>query len=1155
MVASPMRLKRVNIFGFKTFADKTDVHLDGGLVAVVGPNGCGKSNLVDAILWGLGEGSAKQLRAQSGQDVIFNGSAQRKPVGFAEVALTFDNEDGGLPVDTNEVEIRRRINRAGDSEYFINRQSCRLRDILELLADSGLGRAGYAIVGQKEIDAALSASAEDRRAWIDEAAGVQRYRARKIESLRRLSQAEDHLSRVQDILTELEGQREPLREEAEVARRYKAAQEALQGLEIDLLAVEIAKAIETAKRAESTVAQQQTLIEKEEARAEEDRRELEAVEARLAEYRRSRERLTHEANDADRQKAHQLAEARSCEERIAGLRQLEGSLSEEEDVSARLLEETQKDVEEAMAEAASEEQRLEEFTQSVEGSARQLQERVTRLRELERELEQGRIARQRALREEAEAASREERARLLERERGETQEALPELREAVAGAEADLAKLEGASSEIRERQKALLATAREREQQIEAQAAEIRRKLAEGASLEGRIRGVESTLDSLEGMTQGPRAVLEAVQAGRLPDRYVSVSHAISTEPRLAVAIETALGAAQNDLIVPGDDEAKEAIRYLKENRAGRCTFQPISLMRPLRLTDDLLRASREKGILGRASELVRFEEAHRPVVESLLGRILVAENLDVALRLARTTGWNRIVTLDGEVVQSSGAVTGGTTGRIPHGAISRAAELEALRQSLQSLQKAVAGLEAKQRAEAAEREQLIEQASSLDAQLGEGRTELEDQRRFVSSLQAELRDAERSIGRIDHELAQLAAAPVGKTEVPDLDRLETERDVELREIAATRGDVEGAEDKLRELRERARAARARVDAAMRRLRSTEEQVRGRAAKKASIGPEIERLQESERRHRTAAEELAGKVERWNQEVAEVQRQEAANEQLQAALTIRVRDASANRLALQGTLHQAEVERARAETVRTASAERLLEEYGIEESEAVKRAETAEVPKDAHAVVARLRREMRAMGDVNLGAIEAYDRLTVRLDELSAQKEDVEQGMREVLASIRELDKLTRGKFSTTFEAVRQAFGATFQRLFGGGSGELRLSDPDNLLESGIEVEVTLPGKKRQPLALLSGGERSLCAAAFLFALLQVKPSPLVVLDEVDAPLDGRNVERFADLLVEFSETIQFIVITHNAVTTERAPVWLGVTMQDGVTTVVPARL
>ncbi|MEJ5169390.1 MAG: chromosome segregation protein SMC [Fimbriimonadales bacterium] len=1152
-----MRLKRVRIFGFKTFADRTDIDLSGDLIAIVGPNGSGKSNLVDAILWGLGEGSARQLRAQSGQDVIFNGSSRRKPVGYCEVTLLFDNEDGSLPIPTPEVAVTRRLNRAGQSDYMINRQPCRLKDILDLFADSGLGRAGYAIVGQKEIDQALAASAEDRRAWVDEAAGVQRYRARKTDSLRRLAAAQEHLSRTKDILREIEAQRDPLKAEAETARRYKAVLESLQRVEIGLLSRELAQANSEIQALEGALSRALELADSEARRA--DHLELEAQEIgeRLGELEKeleeSRTRLQASMTAAERAEGA----IRLCDQRLASLEELRSSLEQESETGGGRMAEAEEDAKAAQAALERETAFLANLQAELSGVDREAQALAEELRDLEAAIGQGRRAN--AERAKAQAALEHRRARLkeLKRELDGIDRTMPELQAAVeeakAAYEALLAEAKASEQEIQRLRGELGKVTRLIEEEEQA----TRKLLAEQAALEGRRRGIESTIESHEGLQQGARAVLAAVEAGRLPDAFQPVGEALEVDKRHATAIDTALGGAANDLIVPSEREAKAAIEWLKANRAGRATFQPLTLVRPVAITEDLRRLTRQPGVVGRATDLVRCDPAVRPVVDSLLGRILVVETLDDALRLARTSGWSRLVTLDGEVVHSSGAVTGGVASRSAFGMVQRKAELA---DTVRALEELAARIEERRKSSGAlhrQVEELRDGIANLQRQIAEGQSERDDAKRWSDRVSSELHSAERERERLVREHATLSSESEDLPAAVNVAELETRRDEVVRALAARSADAEAAQRLLREAEQRIEEAGQRKQAADRRVASLTEGQAARERRLVAIGPERERIlaeRDQAARRREEAEQARLRAEERLREGSE--RREILLAKRTELLT-EAKQARAGAQASADGAHQAELSRARWEGRRAAALQRLLEDYGLTEDEALRMAESVNLPDDAAALVSRLRRELRAMGDVNLGAIEAYERLTARAEELSAQVEDIEEGIRQVETGIRELDRLTQDRFAATFERLEAAFAETFAKAFGGGEGSLRLTSPGNLLETGIDIEVTLPGKKRQRLELLSGGERALCAAAFLFALLKVKPSPIVILDEIDAPLDGRNVERFIDLLQEFRSHTQFILITHNHVTILAADNWIGVTMQgrDGVSTIVPVNV
>jgi len=1150
-----MRLKRVKIFGFKTFADKTEMSLDGDIIAIVGPNGCGKSNFVDAILWGLGEGNARQLRAQNNQDVIFNGSTKRRPLGYAEVTLLFDNEDRFLPIPTAEVAISRRLSRSGESEYSINRQPCRLRDILDLLADSGLGRSGYAIVGQKEVDQALAASAEDRRAWVDEAAGVQRYRARKLESLKRLSVAHEHLGRVNDILREIESQREPLREEAEAARRYKAAMNSLRQVESGLLIREIATAIQEVADQEKAIERALKLIAEEEQRAEILERQVRSIGENISLLEQEMDTIRGLQQGALTALERAESAIRLCDQKLESLSDLEANFGEEAESSRRRIEEAESDLDKALQELRDEELAFERIKDECAGAGEEAKRLGKELLQLEKRLEEARALHAQKIKLEAEASLRKQRRREVRREIEGIKESLPELEQAVAEAQAAFSEKNGKVKQAETRAAEARKSLTRLNQEDDKDAQTVRRLLAERAALEGKRRGIEATIETHEGLAQGARAVIEAAKEGLLKGLYLPVGQAVDVQREHAVAIETALGGAANDLIVEHESDAKQAIELLKKHRLGRATFQPIPLVRPVNLSHDLQQVLNERGVIGRASELVACDPKHLPVIESLLGRVVVVEDLDSALRLAKTNGWSRLVTLEGEVVHGSGAVSGGLQAKQGFGFVHRKAELAEASKQIQALDQAVAEAEGRIRARSRERSNIEGMLATCEEQRLALVDDAEEAREWMQSLSDERAATIRSLQKLDAELAQLESTESPTVPVVDLPSIESERDALLKNAASRSADAEQAEEHLREAESRLRQAQSRVQHASRRLEAAKESSKVRQIKIENIGPQRERIQRD--RERAIREGDQAKKDKSEAENRLQKAQELKKAYLEESyrLTDQAKAARANALSCGDVVHQAELQRARADSKRALSLQRLFEEYNIGEDEAMEMVPNVDVPNDAAAVVSRLRREIKAMGDVNVGAIEAFERLTERCDHLSCQKADIEEGARQIEASIRELDKLTRERFTATFERLQVEFAEMFRKLFDGGEGHIVLTDPDNILESGIEIDVQMPGKKRQRLELLSGGERALCAVSFLFSLLKVKPSPLVVLDEVDAPLDGRNVDRFVEALREFQGVCQFIVITHNPTTIEAAPVWLGVTMSEpGVSTLVPAK-
>lgn len=1152
-----MRLKRVKIFGFKTFADRTEFELDGDMIAVVGPNGCGKSNIVDAILWGLGEPNARNLRAQTGQEVIFSGSARRKPLGFAEVTLLFDNEDGALGIDSPEVAITRRLTRSGDSEYQINRRTCRLRDIYELLADSGLGRAGYAIVSQKEIDAALAASPEDRRAWIDEAAGVQRYRVRRQEAFRRLDAAQLHLSRVEDILTEIETSREPLRLEAETAQRYRQIQEALREIESGLLVLELAGSVDELVELESRIASAGEKAAQESRQAEVLDAEAKRLTDRLAAVERELDRLRAQHQEAIARAERAQAQLELAEQRLKSLDDFEQTFADEFGAADHRRQEFESDLARAIEEEKVEVEGLQRLRVEVGGHSGDAQRLTSELEQAEKELGEARYAEAVRLKDEAERQHAKQRRKLALAEIGGIAQSVPELETAIREAESTLESLEAGEAKIRGELKSLREEGDRQRAATENAEGALRSLHHERAVLDGRRRGLEATLETHEGLAQGPRAVLTLVEHGKLDGDYVPVAQALDVEAQHATAIETALGASGHDLIVPDEGHAKRAIALLKEHRLGRATFQPLTLMRPRASTPDLNRVLGERGVVGLASDLVRCRPDHRPVIESLLGRTIVTETLDDSLRLAKTTGWSRLVTLDGEVVHSSGAVSGGHSGRQTSGIVHRQAELKAIEQELKDLDLKIAATEKTAQTATTARDERKDSEEKLRQAIEDGRQDLEDARTWLANLRHELQGALKSKAKLEAELAELATENGGSAPTYDLAALEARRDDLLKQLAARSADAGQAAERLRDAEMRVNQAVQRREIAGRKLAHATEADEHRARKASGLEIDRERTREEIRKRGqelvqaesdrdAAAESVAGAVER---------KRELSEEEV--LVREKAREAERNAASCADLAHQAEVARARADARRASALERLLDEYGLTQEDALARAHETVVPEDAALLVAKMRRELRSMGDVNLGAIEAYQRLTERFEELDARRSDILAGKAEVESSIRVLDQLTRDRFAETFAKVQEAFAHLFHKVFeGDGEGHLRLTNPDDLLATGVEVEVTIPGKRRQRLELLSGGERAMSACAFLFALLHVKPSPLVVLDEVDAPLDGRNVERFIALLREFTDRTQFILITHNNVTIEAADIWFGVTMQEpGVTSLIPLRL
>jgi chromosome segregation protein len=1181
-----VQLKKLQLLGFKTFADKTEIELDTGLTAIVGPNGSGKSNLVDALLWVLGEQNPRLLRGNNAQDVIFAGSDKRKPLGMAEVKLTVDNSDGTLPINFAEVTITRRIYRSGESQYLLNGATCRLKDIVELFMDTGVGKGAYSFVSQSEIDAVLSARPEDRRELFEEAAGIKKYRVKKREALRKLESAETNLNRVRDILHELEGQREPMERQAQAARRYLGLQERLHEIEVGLLVSELKKA-----DYELYAGRQER---------EDDQVQLLAVEAELARLERLAEdvgqRLAQAEGEMEAVRINQqnaLSTVERTESRLTLMtergktaartqEQLAEELKDLADRIARLTDSIAIDREDRDTAETDETARRHEWA-AQKAALAELEAAVsTALREIEaRQSERLRLAQERAGREAALKAAEDRlrdtitRAERLAAEAAALAESLTEAqarrRQALEARDAQQAQ-RAERAEARGRIETQIREAQTEQSRTRASLDVSRRHQAEQSS---RLATLTEMQENHEGFYQGVRAVLNAVRQNQLRGHYRAVVDLLTVPERYRVAIEVALGGSLQDVVTETESEAKAGIEWLKRNRAGRATFLPLPLLRPGKSLD--LRQSRDlSGIEGVATDLIEFAPQYDSVALLLLGRVLVVADMDAGIAASRgMSGWSKIVTLEGELLTPGGALTGGSLqGRGVH-LVGRKGEMDDLRALLPLTR--------------AEVDRLAAQAESLTQRLTELEAERSRLTREEAALQAQLAAMESAIGAADRECARMEQERANRENAQaalttQIAALQADQEKLTDLLATGREQNDSADDALASLNDETRALIARRDECriravaleveVSRLREKREGLTRTLATDRMTLTSLEQQRDMKLSQRSSAAN-AGTEAEGERERLTAQREEARRHlaQVEAEVTQwrdrrqtllaesfannnAIKEAMERRTAITRNLHETELRMARLEMQIAQAAERLRDEYNIDREEALARPDDVVVDKNTAIEVGRLRRELRGMGQVNTGAVGEYERLTERYDFLSGQRSDLEKGRASLLATIAEIDESTRGVFMETFEAVRTEFDRLFTRLFEGGSTKLLLTNPEDLLETGIEVIAQPPGKKPQSLSLLSGGERALTATALLFAFLAVKPSPFVLLDEVDAPLDGANVEKYTHLVHEFSRRSQFLLITHNPVTMEAAPTWYGVTMKEpGVSSVLSYRV
>ena len=1172
-----MRLKELEIQGFKSFPDKTKITIGEGITGVVGPNGSGKSNISDSIRWVLGETSSKQLRGSGKmEDVIFGGTQSRGAMGFASVALTIDNSDHGLDMDADEVTIGRRYYRSGESEYSINGQNVRLKDVYELLLDTGIGRDGYAIVGQGRIAEIVGAKSAERREIFEEASGIAKYRYRKNEAERRLEAAEGNLERLRDILGELEKRVGPLKRDSEKAQQFLELSERRKSLEVTLW-------VDAIRRANDTVRDQQRKFEAAQADYERLSRQLDEFDEKSAALREEAQQLVLQVEQAN-------ADIRAVTEANAGSESEIAVLKNESEHSRFRIDEATGELERAgqgrqsiETEAAGHKAAIEKLHGEVAALDARVAELRTELRALEekaaasgqrRDVIDAAIARLQdtATAAKVRAASAQSAKEAAAQRLDEAKQQAVELENSAAAAEEEKRRAERRLKDAEEAVtrndniKAGLKLKLESRRRQQAEAADALQKAdKERSNTSQRIHILEDLERNMDGYQQSVKAVMRAAAGRRLRGIIGPVAGILTVEKGYETAIETALGFALQNIVVEDQGCARAAIGFLKDERAGRATFLPLDTVQGSRFTGRLT------GTAEVAADLVKCDPRYQHIIDNLLGRIIVVEDLSEASTVAKNLGYrNRIVTLDGQVINAGGSFTGGSTARSV-GVFSRKQELDELRTRLVKLEKKRADAEKELEARKAEVDNLTAQLSGAEAEGMNASSErlrasleldrltaavaqheentrslaaeIEAQQAAVTQNETACAEAEAAQGKAEAELntynaelAELGESTGGLTAEREritnelsenqMQRLANEKDIGLHEAA-----LEGLQSRTGEAEARARELNAAIEAA-----------------KAKIEANTLRIAEIERTRGENKEKIAAAEETIRTANAARMEKEAAV----ARLGQENRALTDERERMSGEMARLAERRTAAENELNDTNTKLWEEYQLTAGEAKELCVEFESLTELRRSVAEVRGKIRGLGNVNVGAIEEYKEVKERYDFLKAQVTDVEKAKSELTRMIAELCSEMEELFTTSFKQINTHFQQIFKELFGGGHARLYLSDESNVLESGIEIEVSPPGKVIKNLSALSGGEQALVAISIYFAILNVNPAPFCFLDEIEAALDDVNVARYAQYLRRMTDHTQFIVITHRRGTMEAADVLYGVTMQeDGVSKIL----
>lgn len=1178
-----MFLKRLEIVGFKSFAERVSIDFVTGVTAVVGPNGSGKSNITDAIRWVLGEQSVKSLRGGKMEDIIFAGSDSRKPLNFAEVALTLDNEDHFLPIDFNEVCITRRVYRTGESEFYINKQSCRLKDITDLLMDSGLGREAFSIISQGKVEEILNSKAEDRRTIFEEAAGVLKYKNRKKKAVVKLSETEENLNRVRDILHELEGQIEPLRIQSSIAKDYLQKKDELEQFEVSIMVYEIEqihqkwqalkKDLELHRDHEIEL---QTLIQTKEA-------EIQSLRDKIAALDESVDQLQNVllVTSEDLEKLEGRKEVLKERKKNASQNKAQLEKAIEEGQSKRLVLEKEietlttnrQELEQALNQAkntlADKEKELQFYAEDIEEKIESLKSDYIELlnnqatvknevHHIEQQLEQLKGKRARLLNENEQFINNRknisEQKLILSEELSEKQETIDSK---ITQFRDEQRKFETQKSQYEKKEKALYQALQYIQQ------AKSRKEI------------LEEMEEDYSGFYQGVKEVLMA--RSELKGIEGAVAELIKVDKKYETAIEIALAASQQHIVTDNEEHARAAIQYLKARRAGRATFLPLSVIKAKEINSSTqMLLNNHSDVVGVASELIDYEERYANIIRNLLGNVVIAHNLEGANRLAKQIQYRyRIVTLEGDVVNPGGSMTGGAAKQKTTSLLSRKAELDSLTEKLVDMEKSSRALEE-------EVKQKKEHLKEIEVILSSIREEGDQLRSEEQTLKDHLKEIEWQEKSMNDRLAIYDAEVKELSEDEEnLTKRRSENQDKLTHLALQIENIDEEIKRLSEKRHEDRSQKDKLSSDINLLKielaKKQEQFNYVESQYHDITVRFNELIENIRINEEDLQLLNQDLDSSHsgEEVLEAEAQRKLNDKNNTILLITERrqerlnfntkledleletkELTRQYKGLSELLTDEEVKLNRMDVDLEKRLDALREEYFITFEAAKEQYPLTHPYEEAKKKTKLIKLAIEELGTVNLGAIEEYERVSERFSFLTEQKEDLESAKDTLFQVIEEMDDEMVKRFSETFTAIQSQFSTVFAKLFGGGRAELKLTDPNDLLNTGVEIIAQPPGKKLQNLGLLSGGERALTAIALLFSILKVRPVPFCVLDEVEAALDEANVFRFSQYLKQFSQETQFIVITHRKGTMEEADVLYGVTMQEsGVSKLVSVRL
>lgn len=1169
-----MYLKRLELQGFKSFADKTVLEFMPGITSVIGPNGSGKSNISDAIRWVLGEQSMKSLRGAKSNDIIFAGTQNRKSLGFAEASLVFDNEDGTLPIEYAEVTVTRKIYRSGETGYYINKVPCRLKDILELFMDTGIGKDGYSIIGQGKIDEILSNKSEDRRHIFEEAAGIVKYRTRKAESEKKLEHTKLNLLRINDILTEIESNIEPLQQQAEKAKKYLNLKEELKSIEIGLFVYNIEKYKQTLEEIindedimKSTCNQEEGKLERIKALKEELKTQIDEITEKIEsmqnigfESQKEIEQLNSNISVCntriENNKENRIRFEKEIEEIKTKITSLEEEIKQKQAKKDNLKENRkkfEKELEEKQAELDKLTSKLSKKEIEIEEHKKKVEENTDKRYELQSDIST----------QNANAESLEKRKQQIKQEITTNISELDsarlrkdEISKGFYEAESKRNSIVSSLEKIEKQKEEASTKIKEYDTNINNLYSEMRIKDSRHKFLvetekekEGYIKSVKSLLNDCENIKdlgKGMHGVLANI---------------ISVPKEYETAIEMCLGASLQNVVTETEEDAKRLIEHLRKNNLGRASFLPITSVKGKKLENF---KAKEKGIIGVASDLVQFNKKYEQIILNLLGRTVIVDNMETAIKVAKQNNYSfRIITIEGDLINPSGAITGGSVAKKTVNILGRGREIESLEKEINKIKQKIEKLEKEKEEYVNSQEDLLEEVSSLEKALQEIDITYATEKQKVVAINENIERIEKRLSKLKEETVNIDNQKIEieekkKTDEEQISTINEENEkltniinefAELNKddqkyIDDLNFDITNLKISVSSFDESETSINEISDMINNDIENNKKSMENKEKQIQQIEEDNKELEKNIEETKQKIEEVKKQVQTSGQTINNLKEERTQKNEKLANKETELNDQFKIIEDLKSQMAKMEAKKSKTEEDLNVVINKLWEEYELTPN-TIKEYKKPDNIALTQKKVNNLRADIRDLGSVNVDSIEEYKTLKERYDFMCEQRLDLENTMSKLRKMIQEMTEVMKEQFKTQFEIINKNFGEVFRELFGGGKAELTLADEENILECGIDITVQPPGKKLQNMMLLSGGEKAFTAIALLFAILKINPAPFCVLDEIEAALDDVNVFRYAEYLKKFSKDTQFLVITHRKGTMEAADTVYGITMEE----------